>query len=70
VRKLFEILGLVSAMVMVICTAYQLGLWAIIPIIVYPIGLTLEMSNPDYREELIKVLDEFNNTLKELKENF
>jgi hypothetical protein len=70
VRTLFEILATVCLTVMALCTAYQLGLWAIIPILLYPVGVALSISNPKYREELIKTSDELNKTLKELKEIF
>lgn len=69
-RTLFEILGTVCLIIMAICTAYQLGLWSIVPILLYPVGVALSISNPKYREELIKTSDELNNTLKQLKEIF
>ncbi len=69
-RKLFEMLGLVSAVVMVICTAYQLGLWAILPILLYPLGLGVTLANPKHRADILETADELADTIKQLKENF
>lgn len=69
-RHLFVYLGIASLVLMAWCTASQLGLWAILPILLYPLGLCLELSNPANRKELIDTFNEFEESLLKLKEIF